>query len=404
MYIAQQHCPNFRVLSDFRKDNVEFFRACFKQTVQLAIVLKLPSRGHVSLDCSKFKASSSKHKAMSYQRLKEKEAVLTQEIDELIRIATQCDQEEDRIYQDRTEYQLPADLKFKEARLAQIKEAKKALEDREQALNPGQVIDGKKHISFADKGARIMGKKGGAFDYAYNAQISVDEDNQIIVGQHVSQRANDELEVEHALSDLEENTDQLPDKMSLDNGYMSGDNLAALAEAEVDAYIATDWGEKSGLLRLDESGRELVKADFNRVKTSKRDCVYQGEASICNQCRYQSLCCQSSKGKARTINTDNKEAIRQRMNVKMELTASKEVFQQRKVIVEPVFGQIKMVVSGVSVFAARSKLTANFHWRVLFTTSKKSLRRSLQDKLVWDLGIRPWWQPKGFEEGHKKTI
>ena len=107
-----------------------------------------------------------------------------------------------------------------------------------------------------------MGRKGGAFDYAYNAQISVDEDNQIIVGQHVSQRANDKLEVEHALSDLEENTDQLPDKMSLDNGYMSGDNLAALAEAEVDAYIATDRGEKSGLLRLDESGRKLVKADF----------------------------------------------------------------------------------------------------------------------------------------------
>jgi transposase len=106
--------------------------------------LKLASRGHVSLDGSKFKASSSKHKAMSYQRLKEIEAVLPQEIDELIRIATQCDQEEARIYQDRTGYQIPADLKFKEARLAQIKEAKKALEDREQALNPDQVIDGKK--------------------------------------------------------------------------------------------------------------------------------------------------------------------------------------------------------------------------------------------------------------------
>jgi transposase len=109
MYIAQQHCPNFRVLSDFRKDKAEFFRACFKLTVQLAMELKLASLGHISLDGSKFKASSSKHKAMSYQRLKEKEAVLTQEINELIRIATHCDQEEDRIYQDLTGYQIPAD-------------------------------------------------------------------------------------------------------------------------------------------------------------------------------------------------------------------------------------------------------------------------------------------------------
>ena len=75
MYIAQMNCPNFRVLSDFRKDNGE----CFKQTVQLAMELKLASLGHISLDGSKFKADSSKHKAMSYKRLKEKEQVLSEE-------------------------------------------------------------------------------------------------------------------------------------------------------------------------------------------------------------------------------------------------------------------------------------------------------------------------------------
>ena len=71
MYIANMNCPNFRVLSDFRKDNAEFFHDCFKQTVKLAIELKLASLGHISLDGSKFKASTSKHKAMSYQRLQE---------------------------------------------------------------------------------------------------------------------------------------------------------------------------------------------------------------------------------------------------------------------------------------------------------------------------------------------
>ncbi len=84
MYIAQMNCPNFRVLSDFRKDNAEFFHDCFKQTVKLAMELKLASLGHISLDGSKFQANSSKHKAMSYKRLKEKEQELTAEIDALI--------------------------------------------------------------------------------------------------------------------------------------------------------------------------------------------------------------------------------------------------------------------------------------------------------------------------------
>ena len=358
MYIAQRNCPNFRVLNDFRKDHAEYFQACFKQTVQLAMELDLASLGHISLDGSKFKASSSKHKAMSYQRLKEAEAALMEEIDALIQQANQCDEEEDRRYQDRTGFEIPDDLKFKETRLEKIKAARQAIEDREQTINPGKDIDGKKQISFADKDARIMGKRGSAFDYAYNGQISVDKDNQIIVGQHVSQEANDQQEVEPALENLQAATGQLPSKMSLDNGYMSGDNLEVLNKAGVDAYIATDRGEKPGQSPLAESTRKLVKADFEYdasddtftcpggqklvlVKKGKRDRVYQGDVSICEPCEYRDRCCQSKKGQARTINTDDKEATRQIMNKKMQQAEAKEVYGHRKTIVEPKFGHIK---------------------------------------------------------------
>jgi hypothetical protein len=50
MFIAQMNCPNFRVLSDFRKIHGAFFQDCFKQTVKLALALKLASLGHISLD------------------------------------------------------------------------------------------------------------------------------------------------------------------------------------------------------------------------------------------------------------------------------------------------------------------------------------------------------------------
>ena len=370
MFIAQMGCPNFRVLSDFRKDHIEFFHDCFKQTVKLALELKLASLGHISLDGSKFEADSSKHKAMSYQHLKAKEQQLTQEIEALVAQAKRCDKEEDQAYQDKTGYEIPEDLKFKQERLDKIKAAKEAIEHREELINPGKEIDGKKQISFADTDARIMGKKGD-FDYRYNAQISVDADFQIIVGQHISLNANDKNEVLPALEALKETTGGLPDMMSLDNGYMSGNNLDALEKNMVDAYIATDRGEKKNLISLDESERKLTKADFtyheesntfkcpgeqtlNLVRKSKDGAqVYQGSAEVCAKCPYQSRCCESKKGEARTISTDDKEPLRQAMSAKMAKQASKDIYKQRKVIVEPVFGQLKN--SGFRGFSVRGK-------------------------------------------------
>ena len=72
------------------------------------------SLGHVSLDGSKFKADTSKHKTMSYGRLKEKEKELTDEIEALIKKAEQSDKEEDTEYHDKTGYEIPEELKIKE--------------------------------------------------------------------------------------------------------------------------------------------------------------------------------------------------------------------------------------------------------------------------------------------------
>ena len=371
MFIAQMNSPNFRVLSDFRKAHGVFFQDCFKQTVKLALGLKLASLGHISLDGSKFKASSSKHKAMSYGRLKDQEAALSAEIDVLIEQASRCDQEEDKAYQERTGYELPEDLKNKQDRLVKIKAAKKALEQREEQLNPGQGIEDKKQISFADTDARIMGKKDSGFDYSYNAQISVDADMQIIVGMHISQNANDKQEIEPALKALQDTSGQLPEKISADNGYWSGGNLQALEKSGADAYIATDKGEKTHKITVDGSDRKLIKADFEyhednntficpegQVLNMKRESqggsrVYQGSSEVCAECPLQSRCCQSTKGEARTINTDDKEALRQQMNAKMATEPAKTIYGKRKTIVEPVFGQIKN--SGFRGFSVRGK-------------------------------------------------
>jgi hypothetical protein len=295
---------------------------------------------------------------MSYKYLLENEQQLCTEIDKLIEQGNACDTEENTDYQDKSSYELPEELEFKQQRLEKIKKAKEALETREESLNPGQAIDDKKQISFADTDARIMGKNGH-FEYSYNAQISVDSDYQIIVGQHVSQNANDKQEVEAGLESIKENTGQMPEKMSLDNGYESGANLEALTESGIDTYLATGRGEKTAGELLEETDRSLVKADFRydkeedcfhcpggqklerKSKDKEGKCVYQGDVEICVDCPFFSRCCNSKKGAARTINTDEYEDLRQDMRDQMKTTEAKEIYKRRKVIVEPVFGHIK---------------------------------------------------------------
>ncbi|KEQ18568.1 IS1182 family transposase, partial [Endozoicomonas numazuensis] len=371
MYISQMNCPNFRVLGDFRKDNLSFFHDCFKQSVKLAMELELASLGHISLDGSKFKANSSKHKAMSYGRLKLKEAELSAEIDDLIEKASQCDQEENDTYKEASGYSIPEDLQFKEERLKKIRVAKKALEEREKALNPDEPIDDKKQISFADHDARMMTKKGYC-DYSYNAQINVDADHQIIVGQHISQHANDVQEVEPALQALTEAIDDAVVGMwSMDNGYFSGPNLHAVDEHGIDSYIATDREEKPATDDLEDSDRKFVKADFtyeiesdvficpageqmvtDPASKAKRK-SYRANKDVCKKCPYRFRCSGSKKSAGRVIRTDKFEVARQAMTKKMETTEAKSIYERRKVIAEPPFGQIKN--SGFRGFNLRGK-------------------------------------------------
>jgi hypothetical protein len=220
-----------------------------------------------------------------------------------------------------------------------------------------------------------MGKKGD-FDYRYNGQISVDSDHQIIVGKHLSRNVNDKKEVEPALNEIKETTGEHPAKCSIDNGYFSGANLNAFSETNIDVYIAVGKGEPLdeeesnknkaigigigiGIGIEEEKKGKFQKSSFTyhrdldsfscpgghrlELKIKKKDGtkIYQGEKSVCDSCSYKSRCCSSKKGEARSIRTDEYEPLREAMREKMSHEESKEIYKKRKVIVEPVFGQIK---------------------------------------------------------------
>ena len=153
--LAANNTPDFRTISDFRKDNVDALSGLFVQVLALCQQAGLVKLGHVALDGTKVKANASKHKAMSYQRMKEKAAQLAAEVAELLRQAQAADDEEDRRYgKDKRGDELPEELAFREGRLEKIREAMAALEAEAQAAAEQAEAEGRKHPGVPDDKAQ----------------------------------------------------------------------------------------------------------------------------------------------------------------------------------------------------------------------------------------------------------
>ena len=159
-YLAGMETPAFKTFIEFRQRHRDEMKEVFVQTARLARALGLARLGAVALDGSKVEADTSKHKAMSYGRMLEEEGKLKAEIEELLETAKATDEQEDQQYgPDGDGYQVSEELARREQRLTKIKEAKAALEEREQQEHPGKPIDPKKQVSFADHDARCFTKQ-----------------------------------------------------------------------------------------------------------------------------------------------------------------------------------------------------------------------------------------------------
>src|ERR1700676_5324218 len=233
--LAADNQPNFRTISDFRKIHLKTLEGLFEQVLKIALEAGAMKVGRVALDGTKVKANASKHKAMSYDRMLEKEKALKAEVKQLLLQAEEADAEEDVRYgKSRTGDDLPAELERRESRIRKIREAKRAVEQRAKAKaeaegsNPKQAKPkDKDQYNFTDPESRIM-KGADGFVQAYNAQAAVEPDLQLIVRQAVTQAANDKEQLIPMLATMEEQSGQRPDDILADSGYCSEKNLEAL--------------------------------------------------------------------------------------------------------------------------------------------------------------------------------
>jgi transposase len=243
--------PDFRTISDFRKRHLAALSGLFTQVLKLCAQAGLVKLGHVALDGTKIKANASKHKAMSYGRMKQAEAALAAEVAGWLERAAAADVADDvALGADQRGDELPAWVQAKQERLAKIRAAKAALEAEAAAAAqprgdddhppdaPSPAPPDKAQQNFTDPESRIM-KGHDGFVQAYNAQAAVDAASQVIVAQLLTNQAADAPHFEPLVAQIKANTGRQAAEVSADAGYCSEHNLRVAQQRHIRAYIAT---------------------------------------------------------------------------------------------------------------------------------------------------------------------
>ena len=376
-YLAADQHPDHDSIASFRQTHLQSLAELFTQALRLCDKAGLVKLGHVAIDGTKLKANASKHKAMSYERMVEKEKQLREEVDKLLAQAAQADAEEDDKHgKGKRGDELPAELARREVRLKKIAEAKAALEQeaRERAVvekaavearlaerrlqeaaqgkkiggRPPQVPDPeqakpepKAQRNFTDPESRIM--KDGAtksFMQAYNAQAAVDSHAQIIVVAALTQEANDKKQLLPMLEQVAQNMGRKPEHATADAGYFSAVAVTDPKLGGIELLVPPDR-QKHGELSEDSP----TTPGDESATTAEPQPV--GERNGPPQLPAKSVA----------------EAMRD----KLKTSAGQAIYKMRKAVVEPVFGQIKEQ-RGLRGFLLRGREKVAAEWQIICLT------------------------------------
>jgi transposase len=353
-YLAAENRPDFRTISDFRKEHGVALTGLFEQVLKLCRKAGLVKLGRVAVDGTKVKANASKHKAMSYERMQSKARDLEREVREMLERAEAVDREEDARYgPDQRGDELPEALQRRESRLKKIREAMAELEAeaREQAKrdaeaaqqrnaererrqqrrgprfggpasrvpDPAQAKPAPKaQRNFTDPESRVQ-KTPDGFIQGYTSHIAVDEHAQVIVAQHVTPEAP---EVNHLLPSIDGIRRMLgrkPKQVLADAGFWSEANAKELNRRRIDAYIARHRRKHSEPMPVAPRGRPPANL-----------------------------------------------TVEQRMQRKLATQRGRKIYAKRKTVVEPVHGQIKQA-RGFRQFLRRGLERVGQEWSLICT-------------------------------------
>lgn len=398
IFLSGMQKPDFRTISDFRKNNLKELSDIFVQIVRLCRELGLVKLGHIALDSTVIKASAHREQFYDRERLTEEEQKLHTKILELLDTAEKADAIEDRLYGSCLRGdELPKELRSSQERLKKIQEAKKKLQ--EQSI---------KEINLTDPDATFQRQKEGIVKPGYRAEVSIDEKEQIIIACDVINKRTDYDELIPLIEQTAENLPDIRTKesviVSADSGYSSMERLKELESKEyIDAYIpdAKYQGKERGK-NIDEDSpfhkkhflynieKDVYVCPNNKELAFKRRRKEKSGAMcsryMCHEsktCQYFGICTNNPRGREISI-YDNRDIL-YKMRQKLDTIEGKKIYRKRKVIVEPVFGNIKhnlkfreFLLRGLTKVKAEFTLIAIVH-------NIKKIAKFLRKQLIFKL-------------------
>jgi transposase len=299
--LAAGNFPAHRTIAEFRQQHLAAFEVLFVQVVRIAGEAGVVRLGTLAIDGTKVKANASKHKAMSYGRMRQEDQRLRDEIAALLAKADAVDAADDAAHgADVRGDELPAELQRREERLATIAaakarlEARQADEDRQKGRTPddGRKGRGTKPFArdfgvppddaqdnFTDPESRIM-KTSSGFDQCYNGQIAVDETTHLIMATGLTNCGADHAELLPLIHRVQATLGGAPPDVLADAGYRAEATFQTLEARDITAYISlgheTRPGKPPNPAHLaTQRMADRLKSDVGRARYRRRKAIVE---------------------------------------------------------------------------------------------------------------------------------
>jgi len=318
--------PDHDTICTFRRENFEAVGQAFLQVLHLARTMGVLKVGTVSVDGTHIKANASKNRNVRYDRAKQLERQLEEDIRDLMERAEKADHRDDGHGQSipdeiarrenlRGKIQAARQYlenKAKDRALAEQPEYEEKVRNREGRENKGRKIHppqdtpaDREQVNLTDHDSRLMRKsKRDGYTQSCNAQAAVDADgSQLILSHHVTTCASDANELEPSVNAIPASVGT-PDKVLADTGYANADTIERMEKDGQDLYVAVSRNAGSSQRRYDFRPESVTDRPEKKI-------------------------------------TDPRMLA---MKEKLSTEEGKRIYAKRKHTVEPVFGIIKQVM------------------------------------------------------------
>lgn len=360
MFLAGSERPDFRTLSDFRKNHHRELAGLLAQTIAIGIEEKLITLDYVAVDGTKLRGFAGTKSFKTPAQLQKELAELEAEIAGSLKADIAKDEEQDRHHGDGDgESHLPKDLQDKQTLRERLRGA----------LTHYQDIEGEKprKVSVTDPECRYMLLRG--IFPSYNAQLAVDGDSMMAVAGYTTTACSDSSELEPVVAEIERNTGRVPTKLAADKGYSYRAALNTLETKGIEGYISQcDYRRSAGPIQFEyHSETDTFTCRNNRVLTLKFIDPATGakryQCHNCTGCEYRSECAPKAKtDRARTLLVPIYQEALQRMNERIQTPLGERMRRLRAATVETVFGTIKHAMR-FRHFTVRGNAKVNSVWQ-----------------------------------------